>query len=256
MDKDKYKYKPHFNKDFQNTIIELGELTNRYSRKWANIASDIDFSAIQQSMRSVSLVAESAQFSMIDILSSYTQTYRDISEAFNRSNLARINQLAKNMSMNTHLMIQNIQPLYDVLSKHQERLSDVEFTEDDVDYAIDVIENKKWESFVEQDLPDKEIEELSVKEKLLFTRIQLVVDILTIIFTVIFSPFEVNVTNIQENYNIHIENATFHSDKEGIKWLNDELAKEHLEQNYRIVTKDNLAVRTEMKKNSHIVGTL
>lgn len=258
MDKDKYKYKykPHFNKDFQNTIIELGELTNRYSRQWANIASDIDFPAIQQSMRGVSLVAESAHSSMIDILSSYIQTYRDISEAFNRSNLARINQLAKTMSMNTQLMIQNLQPLYDVLSKHQEWLSDIEFTEDDVDYAIDVIESEEWESFVEQDLSNKEKEELSVKEKLLFVRIQLVVDILMLIFAVIFPPFEVNVTNIQENYNIHIENATFHSDKEGIKWLNDELTKEHLEQNYRIVTKDNLAVRTEMKKNSHIVGTL
>src|SRR5690625_4800840 len=258
MDKDKYKYKykPNCNKEFQNTINELRELTNRYSRQWANIASDIDFPAIQQSMRGVSLVAESAHSSMIDILSSYIQTYRDISEAFNRSNLARINQLAKTMSMNTQLMIQNLQPLYDVLSKHQEWLSDIEFTEDDVDYAIDVIESEEWESFVEQDLSNKEKEELSVKEKLLFVRIQLVVDILMLIFAVIFPPFEVNVTNIQENYNIHIENATFHSDKEGIKWLNDELTKEHLEQNYRIVTKDNLAVRTEMKKNSHIVGTL
>lgn len=250
------KYNFHFNEDFRNTFIELGKTVGQCNRQRMNIAANIDFSAVQQLMNSVSTIVESVRPLSVDILNIHTQTLRDIGKTFNRTNLIRVDQLAKTISMNTHPVLQNLQPLYNVLNKHQNWLSDIEFTEDDVAYAIDVIENEEWESFVEQDLPNKEKEELSVKEKLLIARIQLVVDILMLIFTVIFPPFEINVTSIQKNYNIHIENATFHSDKEGIKWLNDELTKEHLEQNYRIVTKDNLTVRTEMKKNSHIAGTL
>lgn len=212
-------------------------------------AASLNSINLQQVIRAPSLIVNKHHMEAIE-------NFRKNVSYFTKLNTEHINRLANSFMLSPPHSLIDLSHLYNILDKHREWLSEIKFTENDYEYAIDVIEKDEWESFINQDFPEKEKEELLKEEKSLFVKLQLVVDVITLIFTFIFPPFEVNVTNIQENYNIHIENATFYSDKEGIKWLNDELAKEHLEQNYRIVTKDNLVVRTEKKKNSHIVETL
>lgn len=242
----KSEYNFYFTEEFKENIANTSEIAKAFQEQVRGVTENIDFLAIQENMYQMSAVINQFQTIVPRFLNENMELYKGIFKVLNDIDFTHMKQLTDSIQMISLNIGEINKPLFKVLYKQQNWLATVEFSDEDISYATEILESDDLENFLTQDFPDKKEEDLTKEEKSLFVKLKLVVDVITLILTFIFPPFEVNVTNIQENYNIHIENATFYSDKEGIKWLNDELAKEHLEQNYSIVTKDNLVVRTEM----------
>ena len=131
-----------------------------------------------------------------------------------------------------------------------------EITEDDIKEANDILKSDNPEEEVTKEINQKKGLPTSIKTIVIY--IVLIIRLLADIVTV--AEFaEERIPQIMDYYEEHIAEDTSKSDRESINWLNDELKKnvsQQITQNFRIVTKDDLAVRTGKGMDTRIKGQL
>ena len=149
----------------------------------------------------------------------------------------------------------------DTLSNFPDLFSNIdwdsfEITEDDIKEANDILKSDNPEEEVTKEINQKKGIPTSITTIAIY--IVLIIRLLADIVTV--ADFaEERITQITGYYEEHIAEDTSKSDRESINWLNDELKKDvskQITQNFRIVTKNDLDVRTGKTVNSKISGKL
>lgn len=183
---------------------------------------------------------------------------------FEEKNSAKINSLTNSVGLSLNAIPNNISYISEILDKQIFRLPELRisyglFTDEEIKEAINIIEKENIKKETEIDeTKGKPFKKFPIRIKGAVLFIYFLIEIMANFITV-WGVAEEKVVSIQKNYFINIENAVFQSEREGIKWLNDELKKdsfEQIERNFRIVIKSDLIVRTERRKDSRIAGTL